>query len=95
MVWVGGSITQFLNYTKAIEALYSTKEVYDFTSIETDYQATITTVLNKLKSANDRKFLDPKLSNAHRASFKMRLVQFLTFEKFFYNRIKKSLYLQR
>ena len=78
---IGGSITQFLNYTKAIEALYSTKEIYDFTSIETDYRATITTILNKLKSANDRKFLDQKLSNAHRASFKMRLVQFLTFEK--------------
>lgn len=78
---IGGSITQFLNYTKAIESLYSTKEIFDFTSVERTYRATITNILDKLESADDRKFLDQKLSNAHRASFKMRLVQFLTFEK--------------
>lgn len=73
---IGGISLRFLNCSKAIESLYSIKEVYDFSISEKEFKEKLTNILKKIECEEDKKFIKDKLCNSHKATFRMKLIQF-------------------
>lgn len=74
---VGGISEKFLILVKTIEAMYSCQTVYDFSENEKLFKAEINERLLRIDNKKDRAFFSNKTANAHRATFKMKVIQFL------------------
>ncbi|MBO7253885.1 MAG: hypothetical protein J6V36_01120, partial [Clostridia bacterium] len=58
-------------------AMYSLNLLCDFTSEEADYKKRIEEILSTIENEKDKSFLNDKLANSQRATFKMKFIQFL------------------